>query len=651
MRRNSLVFALLAVIGAMGPNSRAEGIGLSSEENPVQLEDSIIISANRFGVAQSAMIWPARVIDLEHDLTQNSFAEALDGAGGIDARSYNGYGSLVTYSNWGSFARHMLLLYNGRVVRDYSLGGFNLSEFSPEEFSRVEIVKGPQSAFYGSDAIGGIINLVTTPAVVDWLNLHVGGGSNGFKEYAMNLSARKGAFGTSAFAQFSSSDNARANAGTTRMILSSRSDYSSADSRHLLSLHLRFFSDSLGVPGPQPDPYFVPAQGSFESTSLYDYQENENYSADLQYRTNLLGGESRIDFFWENKTVDYHSVWPDFFTGEDIFSRNINDKLSSGLSVRHQLTRPGHHFSGGLDWLYGRVNTSNFEQTFDFWSASQDQVDLWAAAGWRSDYSARFDVSGRAQLVRGRATQPSFNAGVSLQGEGPVQLKLAYGYAFRLPSISDQFAQSAFVVGNPELEAEVSETFSPTLSFRSPVFPVSCDFSLFYQSTNSLIQYHFDGGTFKFRPRNVERFRSRGVDLSVDVDLSRRLDLSIQAVIQSAKQTSDDGSRFVAAYYVPNIKARSEVSFEYPRVASKLALTYTSDRYLTMSDGVDKTLGRVYELSSSVAYRINGSFTLTLTGTDLTDQARPDQFGFTSSDLDYPTPGRQLQMAVDMRAF
>ncbi|MDH4158619.1 MAG: TonB-dependent receptor plug domain-containing protein, partial [candidate division Zixibacteria bacterium] len=145
---------------------RAEST-LGDEHSPTELRDSIVVTANRFGLSPKKSVWPTTIVKVDQVTDQSSLETALDGRGGLDIRGYNGVGSVSTLSSWGVFNRHMLLLYDGRAVKDYSLGGFNLSDYSPEEFERVEMLKGPQSAFYGSDAVGGVVNLIAKSALVD----------------------------------------------------------------------------------------------------------------------------------------------------------------------------------------------------------------------------------------------------------------------------------------------------------------------------------------------------------------------------------------------------------------------------------------------------------------------------------------------------
>jgi hypothetical protein len=78
-------------------------------------------------------------------------------------------------------------------------------------------------------------------------------------------------------------------------------------------------------------------------------------------------------------------------------------------------------------------------------------------------------------------------------------------------------------------------------------------------------------------------------------------------------------------------------------------LSYTSDREIMLYGGESKTIDAVYELGATLDYAISKQATFSLTGYDLTDRQRPDQFGFVTTDGDYPTPGRRLVAQVAIK--
>lgn len=673
MWRSFFMVCALTAGGAMGA-AAAQGEG--TFESPRQLSDSVVVTANRFGLPLKQSVWPAAVIDLGRDHTVTPALETrLEGEAGLDIRSYNGVGSLATLSSWGVFNRHMLLLYNGRVVKDYSLGGFNLSDFSAAELQRVEVVKGPQSAFYGSDAVGGVVNLISKSALADRISATTRFGSFDFQDVTVDAARRFGSVGLAAWGQYTTTDNRRDNAGVERILAGVRSEYLTGD--HRLSLSARYFEDSLGSPGPVPDPNFIPVYGSADASSLNARQEDDHYSVDLQYRYfNESLGEARIDLFWEKKNLQYNSLYnyqswytvvdssvtpPDSMPAVDsvdVYSGTTYNKRSAGITARFMKETGPLSIAGGVDFLSGSLRATGTDSavatniqgpfapfdyaydTYSFWSARQDQVDLWGATGWQIVDKIRADLSGRIQLVKDRSAQPSYNLGLVYSPNEFARFKLGYAYAFRLPTLAEQFADDVYTAGNINLNPETARTLLGTVSLE-PGDHVSVSWTVFHQQIDSLIQYRYDFDLFRSIPRNYERFRSYGYDVKFRARLNEQVTLQWNGVYQQADQSTEQGGSMSDAPYVPDLKWRTDLNWVRGPVDACLNLTYTSARSIVLYDG-RKDIAQVYELGARVGVQINDYLRLSAAGYDLTDERRPDQFGFVRADRDYPGLGRRF---------
>ncbi|MDZ4723941.1 MAG: TonB-dependent receptor [candidate division Zixibacteria bacterium] len=683
MRRILFLASFVLLQSAQG--SLADTTGVDST-NPRPLSDSIIVTANRFGRPPEKSLWPVTSVSEGHLARHSDLAPALDGIGGIDIRQTSGFGSVSTLSSWGTFNRHLLLLYDGRVVKDYSLGGFNLSDFSSEEFGRIELLKGPQSAFYGADAIGGVVHLIPKSALVDRFELSGGLGSFGLRNYRIDAAKRLGVVGVSAFGEYSLADNSRPNSGVQRKIAGLRTEYLSHNGHHQMSFAARYFQDSLGTPGPVPDIAFIPIYGSREASSLFDHQINEHGSTDIHYRySNPAIGEAQIDLFWEKKRLDFRSLYNYSYSYEtpepgdsafdtdsaDVRGLSLYDKLSSGFSARAARQFNNLSLALGTDWLSGSLAAtsenatlttttsrplSDFNpyvfETYQFWSKSQDQFDLWGSGSYELRDDITLDLSGRGQFVDGRRPQPSYNAGLIYTVTKGLFLKAAHGYAFRLPSIADQFVDDAYTAGNSGLQAEVSHT--TILTFDNELLDPSLRISTtgFYQAIQSLIQYSYDPLIFRSVPLNVDRFRSSGIDLSVRWTPNKRTEINAGGVFQTAEQTVKNETGYQKANYVPDVKWKLGVSNVITELLNVNAdLTYTDERSIRLFDGSHKYIQDVYELGASINLTIHNKVCFDISGDDLTDKKRPDQFGYVLSDGDYPTPGRRFLVRMRYTLF
>lgn len=649
MRRVFIFGAALIVLGA--PGARTSTPQIDSTEKVVELPDTIIVTANRFGLAPAKCLWPTDMVTSSSLKRSATLSDALSVGTGVDLRDYTGAGSVATLSNWGTFNRHMLLLYDGRVVKDYSLGGFNVSEYSPAEFDRVELLKGPQSAFYGSDAIGGVVNLVPKSMLVDRAEITSQIGSFGYERHRVAASHKIGVLGFGGWGEFMNSDNNRTNAGAKAESYGIRTDYLSASGKLKLHTTARAFHDRLGSPGPVPAFGDSPPLGNYESTSLFDHQKDKNFSLDAHLGwTPAESTDIRIDGFFDRKKLTFVTRFEENWNDPVDTAQTDTDyrKRSSGITARIQHEHKSTSLAGGIDWLYGSLDYRNQQQSPfapfpEHWTGSQHQFDIWSSLASNFRSGVRPELSGRLSFVRGREVQPSYNVGVVATLSRQVRLKVGYGFAYRLPSIADQFAQDAYTKGNPELNAERSRTLAATVSVATPDTKWSARLTGFGQQVSDLIQYQYDPSLFQSVPKNVNKFRSTGADISVQSTVLPRMSIELSAVLQQARQTLDSTYQYVDAYYVPDLIWSLSADYSpVSRLSVGSDLKYVSDRWILMYGGEGKTIERVYELGAHINYAFARAVQLSVLAEDLTDRQRPGTFGYTMSDRDYPSPGRRF---------
>jgi vitamin B12 transporter len=648
--------AALIALGASGTQATPPPV---DSTDVVELPDTIVVTANRFGLTGANCVWPTALVPRQRLAQTATLSEALTIGSGVDLRDYSGTGSVSTLSNWGTFNRHMLLLYDGRVVRDYSLGGFNLSEYSPAEFDRVELLKGPQSAFYGSDALGGVVNLVPRSMLADKMEVSSQAGSFAYQRHRVSASRKVGQIGVGGWGELLRSDNARANAGVKADSYGLRTDFLSDNGRIRLHATARSFRDSLGSPGPMPAQGDAPTLGNEESSSLFDHQKDRNVSFDVQVA--WAAGKStdiEIDAYLDHKRLIYLSRFEESWNVpvDTAQTSTTYRKRSSGITGRIQREFSRATVAGGIDWMYGSLEYSSDQQSPfaplpDRWNGGQHQLDIWSNVAGEITAGVRPDLSGRLSFVKGRDVQTSYNAGVVIPLSERSGLKIGYGFAYRIPSISDQFAQDAYTRGNPDLKAEWTRSIAATLSYAAPDRQLRAHLTGFSQRIRDLIQYQYDGTLYQYVPKNVHRFSSVGLDAGLRIEVTSKLSGEWSGVWQHARQTVDTTLSYVDAYYVPDLTWTLAAEYDLSNQVSWSAdLRYVSNRWIQMYGGDGKTIDKVYEVGVRLSARLNGHLDLSAAVEDLTNEKRPSSFGFTLTDRDYPSSGRRAVVRLTIRA-
>lgn len=151
----TLVLALAAVPGKIFAQSSAP-----QDDLPV-----LVVTPTRSPLALSQSGTAITVVERKQIEAwgAKSFADVIRAQPGVDITENGGPGGLSLLSLRGSNPGQTLVLIDGLRVGDASgIGGeFDFSTLSTHDIERIEILRGPQSAIYGSDAMGGVVNIIT----------------------------------------------------------------------------------------------------------------------------------------------------------------------------------------------------------------------------------------------------------------------------------------------------------------------------------------------------------------------------------------------------------------------------------------------------------------------------------------------------------
>lgn len=156
--------------------------------------DDVVVTANRFPQPISTVLAPTSVVT-RNDIDRGqikSVAEALSRLPGVDIGQNGGLGQQSSVFIRGTESRHVLILIDGIRLNQAGISGSSdVSQIPLSLVQRIEYIRGPRSAVYGSDAIGGVVNIITTrdkPGTT----LSAGMGSHGYQTYDGSTQQRLG---------------------------------------------------------------------------------------------------------------------------------------------------------------------------------------------------------------------------------------------------------------------------------------------------------------------------------------------------------------------------------------------------------------------------------------------------------------------------
>ena len=126
-------------------------------------QPAVVVTAARVETALTEVLAPVIVIDratIERSAA-NDAADLLRFHAGLDVARNGGPGQSTAVFIRGAESNHTLVLIDGVRVNPGTIGLPALQDIAPDMIERIEVVKGPRSALWGSDAIGGVVNIVT----------------------------------------------------------------------------------------------------------------------------------------------------------------------------------------------------------------------------------------------------------------------------------------------------------------------------------------------------------------------------------------------------------------------------------------------------------------------------------------------------------
>jgi vitamin B12 transporter len=407
----------------------------------------------------------------------NTLTDALSGVPGLHVSPAGGPGGQASVFIRGSNSDHVLVLRDGMPITDASdpTAAFNFGTDTLSDIERIEVIRGPMAALYGSGAIGGVINLISrrgTEPGIHWS----GDLAGGYPALIRGSISATGIEGPVDFAVTAESQSQRGYdsipqrqsvytgvpQGFRDRIFTLNLGYTPVEGTRL-SLFLRadttyFGFDTLGAPT------FDDSNTIGQTSSLLGRVGGTTHLFDGKLETSVFVGQLQDDRRYLEPLVPadpnqafsdsrYHSYRTDAQWNNTL---HLDDIVAvPGLS--NSAMTFGYEYIG--DTAKVRVN-ENFG-SFPFGqNASAFMATNAVYAGLQTTVLQRLALTGqlRHDWVQGDTPTTWRLGAVYDLKEIATHLKVAYGTAFRAPSLFDRFGiDTSGFVGNPNLKPEESE--------------------------------------------------------------------------------------------------------------------------------------------------------------------------------------------------
>jgi outer membrane cobalamin receptor len=631
--------------------------------DPAPVREHVLVTATRGEAALATLGVSGTVLDAQRlaEREPTQFVELLREVPGLSVARTGGVGLQSSAFVRGGESRFARVLVDG-VPLNQPGGAYDFGSLQPLELEQVEVVRGAASSLYGSDALAGVVQLVTRRAAPDaapGAHADAEGGSFDWWRGLAGSSGRAGSadwnFGIQRLTTDNDAPNSRfeqtaaaaslgaglGSAGDLRFVL--RADDSSVGTpgqtvygRPDLDAHLERTDWALGARYRRPGPGL-------------SHELRLGYADSDQFSVNPLDSGPYLPTDPETGRTSQSGEFFDFFD-PDGFQNDVS-RLSAGYQLE---ARAGarHLLTAGADLEH---------ESGEIRSAFVTRIDP-----SRTNYGAylqdRMVVGGRAYLTLGGRVEHNDSYGthavpraalaVRLRGgEDAITLRASAGAGIKEPSFLESFGVDESALGNPDLKPERSRTYD--VGFEQRAFDGRLRGSATFFHHDYLDQVAFT--TLSFNPFrgtyvNLGRTRAEGLELAVSAAPNARL-------LLDAQYTLTDSEVVVSSNEFDPLYAEGAPLLRRPKHQGSLTARYAGGRFGlgatlllvgTRADsdfsGIGLTENPGYaRLDARARGRIARGLEGYLAAENLLDQEHQESLG-------YPAPGLSLRLGLRYRS-
>ncbi len=497
--------------------------------------DEVVVTATKFPIKTSATGKVITIITQEQ-LEQNGgkdLAQILTEQAGIFISGANSNaGKDKSIYLRGARAEHTLITIDGVPMYDPSGIGsnFDIRNISINLIERIEILKGSQSTLYGSDAVAGVINIITKKS------------GNASKPLSANVMASHGTYNThnvNAGINFHKK-NISYNAGysflKTNGINEANSNQPNADldqyqqSSFQTGLNVKV-SNNISI-----NPYFRLTknngnldQGAFIDELDYTYSQK---SLQAGVRNEISFGKTKLNILYNYNTIDRE------YKDDSTLSQNGYDKFSKGIYNGNEHfvdifsnfeLNKSSKLTVGTDYRTSKSNQDYFslgffgpyKSNYSSDSLKQNQISVYAALNITNNKNFNIELGGRYNNHSTYGGNGVFNINPSYQVTNDLTIFANISSAYRTPSLFQLYSE----YGNKKLKPEVA--MSTELGLQQFLYDkkIKTNLVLFARNVSDVIFFYFNSSTFQSQYINQDKQKDFGIEFDGSYQVSKKTNI------------------------------------------------------------------------------------------------------------------------------
>ncbi|ECE3380431.1 TonB-dependent vitamin B12 receptor BtuB [Salmonella enterica] len=449
--------------------------------------DTLVVTANRFQQPVNSVLAPTDVVTREDIQRWQSkdLNDVMRRLPGVDISQSGGMGKSSSLYVRGTESRHVLVLIDGvPMARAGISNAIDIGQLPVSLVQRIEYIRGPRSAVYGSGAIGGVVNIITM-SNDEKSQINAGMGSDGYQTYDGIMNKRFGDTIVTAAGAYETTRGFNIQPDSPYNGDSDRDGYRNklfwGGVQHKFNDNVSGFFRGYGYTANSDYD-----QGSYGYVGGNDEAQNytQSWDAGLQYSSGIYSSQL---------IANYQHI-KDYNYSNDL-GRYAGDASLDNMEQRYiqwgNSVEVGHGaVSGGADWKQEKLTSSSTTKadtykrdTTGLYLTGQQQIDsVTLEASGREDHDEQFGWHGTWQTATGWEFVDGYRA------------TLSYGTGFLAPSLGQQYGATRFassygpgIAANPNLKPEESRQWEAGIDGLTG--PLDWRLSAYHYKVQNLIDY------------------------------------------------------------------------------------------------------------------------------------------------------------------
>ncbi len=596
-----------------------------TDDDPIE---NVIVTASRTPTDIAAVGSSVSIITGDEIRQRGAvtLAELLRDLPGLSVNQAGPRGALAQVRMRGGEANHLLVLIDGVEANDLAQGNeFNFTHLLTSGIERVEVVRGPQSALWGSDALAGVINVITVPNTESRsATATLEGGSFGTASAAVSIDGGRGGNVWSIGANHISADGTNVSRigteedGYENSTLRASGRFAISDNANISAM-VRYTDTSSDFDGTDFIATGLPTDADFVIDSRHAYAR---LAAELQPTTNI-NQKFELQYVDSDNTTRTDGPVDDITRGQRTLLSSQTD-VEFGrqtLSLIAEYEEDEFEQRGRASFFGDPNKNHDLDRTSLATELRHDGETVNLSASFRHEKNSDFDDANTWRLTGlWRATER-------------VGFFAAAGSSIKNPTFTERFGFFDTFIGNPDLKPE--ESRSAELGVRYLAENIQLSVSYFDARLEDEINgFVFDAVNGGFTAANADgESKRRGAELEGSWQATDALSLTASYTWLDA--TQPEGDEQLEEVRRPGDTAALRANYALPRLNINVGVTHSGEQIDTFFPPFPEpsqrvTLGAYTLIDASMQYSVSDRVMFRARIENALDETYEEVFGYRS---------------------